>query len=210
MLRDTPEMRWGVLLVLLTTAMLLEPIFGESLLIELAGLALFQLVVVSALFSSIQDSRGRGAGLVLALVWFASSLLALFHDGYHGLVAGFSAALLAGSLIVTFRNLLDRESGDAEALVGAIFGFVLLAMAWAMLYVQIEHWHPGAIAFTETSGLWSSSVYFSLVTLTSLGYGDILPVDPLARIAAGLEAVVGVLYIAIMIGRIVGTYRNRP
>ncbi|WP_432653391.1 potassium channel family protein [Ruegeria atlantica] len=64
------------------------------------------------------------------------------------------------------------------------------------------------MAFPSDADLWSASIYFSLVTLTPLGYGDILPVSAVARISAGFEAVSGVLYIAIMIGSIVGTYRQ--
>ncbi|PRY26933.1 ion channel [Aliiruegeria haliotis] len=209
MLRDTPEVRWGALLVLLLVAILLEPVFGASRPVELLGLALLQFVVVRALFTSVTDRRGRIAGLALALFWFGATLFAIFVDALHGVVAAVSVLMLAGALYVTFRNLLDREAGDLEALVGAVFGYVLLAMAWAMFFVQIERWQPGAISFPDDAPLWSSSVYYSLVTLTSLGYGDILPVHPLARVMSGLEAVVGVLYIAVMIGSIVGSYRGR-
>jgi hypothetical protein len=58
------------------------------------------------------------------------------------------------------------------------------------------------------SDIWSSVVYYSIVTITSLGYGDILPISPLARMVAGFEAIVGVLYIAIMIGSIVGKFQT--
>ena len=84
----------------------------------------------------------------------------------------------------------------------------MLGMVWAMLFIQIESWQPGSISFTDGADIWSTSIYYSLVTLTSLGYGDILPISPLARVVAGLEAVVGVLYIAVMIGSIVGTYKG--
>lgn len=199
--------RWGILLMLLLLAILLEPLFGPALPVRLLGLALFEIVVVAALVTSVRDVRGRSFGAVIAALWFAASLLAMSTDVLHGPLVAVSVALLLGALFVTFRNLLDREAGDLDALIGAIFGYLLLAMAWAMLFVHIERWQPGAFTFPDDADHWSSLIYYSLVTLTSLGYGDILPVAALARIAAGLEAVVGVLYIAVMIGSIVGTYR---
>lgn len=200
-------LRWGILLLLLLLAILLEPLFGSARPVRLLGLALLEFVVVAALVTSVRDVRGRSFGAVIAVLWFAASLLAMSTDVLHGLVVAASVAMLLGALFVTFRNLLDREAGDLDALIGAIFGYILLAMAWAMLFLHLERWQPGAFAFPDDGDHWSSLIYYSLVTLTSLGYGDILPVAPLARIAAGLEAVVGVLYIAVMIGSIVGTYR---
>jgi voltage-gated potassium channel len=127
----------------------------------------------------------------------------------QGTVAVLSAALLAASLVVTIGNLLKQGRDDIEALLGGIFGYLLLAIVWAVLFVWIERWKPGSFVFAEQSDLSSTMIYHSLVTLTTLGYGDVLPSTPIARLAAGLEAVVGVLYIAVMIGSIVGTYKSR-
>lgn len=202
--------RWEILLTILLLAIAVEPIAGSTAAANLVALALFQIVVVATLLKSVKRNGYRGLGLALAFMWFGISVLALFTHQVHGVVAVFSGAMLLGALYVTFRNLLQRETGDFDALVGSIFGYVLLAMVWAMFYVQIERWHPGSLAIPADADLWSSSIYFSLVTLTSLGYGDILPLSAIARIAAGFEAVGGVLYIAIMIGSIVGTYRQKP
>lgn len=201
---------WEVLLTLLLLAIVIEPIAGPTTAANLLSLALFQIVVVATLLKSVKRGGHRGLGLTIAFLWFGITVLAVFTDQVQGLVAAFSGAMLVGALYVTFRNLFQREAGDFDALVGSIFGYVLLAMVWAMFYVQIERWHPGSIAFPVNADSWSSSIYFSLVTLTSLGYGDVLPVSAIARIAAGFEAVGGVLYIAIMIGSIVGTYREEP
>jgi len=202
-------LRWGALLALLLAAMVLEFLSDGSATVELISLGLFEFVVVAALVTSVPEILGRVIGAGIAALWFAATLVALIVDTGHDIVAAFSVVMLAGTLFVTFRNLLGRDTGDPDALVGAIFGYVLLAMTWAVLFVQIERWQPASFNFPAASDLWSSLIYFSLITLTTLGYGDVLPVAPLARIAAGLEAVVGVLYIAVMIGSIVGSYRRR-
>lgn len=115
---------------------------------------------------------------------------------------------MIAALWATFANLVNAREGNIDNLMGAVFGYLLLAVAWAILYRQMERLHPGSFAIEEGADLSSSMIHFSLVTLTTLGYGDILPQTRPAEIAAGLEAVVGVLYIAVMVGSIVGTYQR--
>jgi len=207
--KDHLGVRWGILLGMLLTVFILKPVFGSSLLTEMASIALLQLSVVGALLISATPRRFRVFFFGLSGIWFLASELALVNAQLQGTVAVLSAALLAASLVVTFGNLLKRGRDDIEALLGGIFGYLLLAIVWAVLFVWIERWNPGSFVFAEQSDLSSTMIYHSLVTLTTLGYGDVLPSTPIARLAAGLEAVVGVLYIAVMIGSIVGTYKSR-
>jgi hypothetical protein len=122
--------------------------------------------------------------------------------------AALAAALALALLLIraTFRTLFTHARADADALSGAIFGYFLLALLWAELYAGIELAAPGAFATPEGRPDGVAFLYLSLVTLTTLGYGDILPAAPLARIAAGLQAATGTLYVAVLIGRIVGVF----
>ena len=104
----------------------------------------------------------------------------------------------------TLIMLMSAPAADADALAGAVFGYFLLVVVWALFFRALEIWSPGAFAFAADADPSTELLYFSLVTITTLGYGDISPVDPLARISAGLEAATGTLYIAILIARIVG------
>ena len=74
----------------------------------------------------------------------------------------------------------------------------------------IEALAPGSFGFTDPSfeAAWNQLLYFSLVTLTTLGYGDITPVGAVARIWSALEAVTGTLYLAVLIARLVSLYRQ--
>ena len=202
-------MRWGILLGLLLTVFFIKPVFGSSLLTEMVSIAMLQFTVVGALLISAPSRRFRVMFLGLSGIWFLASELALVNARFDGTVAVLSAALLAASLIVTFGNLMKRGHGDIEALLGGIFGYLLLSMVWAVLFVWIERWKPGSFVIPEQSDLSSTMIYYSLVTLTTLGYGDVLPRTPIAELVSGLEAVVGVLYVAVMIGSIVGAYGNR-
>lgn len=206
-LSTTSGYHWGGLLIMLLGSILLEPLFGSSFAIELTSLALIELTIVGAIIFTLSDLRLRLIGAVISLIWFGSSLGAMLNGHLNGYVTLVSVVLIIGAPIMTFRALLARGQGDFETLVGGIFGYLLLAVVWALFYAHMIRWQPGSIEFVGDHDIWTSMVYFSLVTLTSLGYGDILPIHPLARIAAGLQAVVGVLYIAVMIGSIVGNYR---
>ncbi|NDR55034.1 potassium channel family protein [Aliiruegeria sabulilitoris] len=204
---ERAEIHWGVMLVLLVSAFLLEPLFGSSKVIEVTSLVLFELTIVGSIIMSAKARWLRAAGGALALIWFSYSLLAVFGIRMSGNLAYLTVILVLGALAVTFRILLREGRGNVETLLGAIFGYLLLGMAWAMLYVQIERNFPGSFAMPEGADIWSTMLYFSLVTLTTLGYGDILPNSSLAMMSAGFEAVVGVLYIAVMVGSIVGNLK---
>ncbi len=207
--KDHLGIRWGILLGLLLTIFILEPVFGSSLLTEIASIELLQITVVGALFASVPPGRFRHLWLWASGIWILASVVVLLIAPFNGAVAVLSAALLVASLVATFGNLMKRSHGDIDTLLGGIFGYLLLAMVWAVLFVRIERWNPGSFTFAEQSDLSSTMIYFSLVTLTTLGYGDVQPSTPIAQVAAGFEAVVGVLYVAVMIGSIIGTYQNR-
>src|SRR5215813_11347576 len=93
---------------------------------------------------------------------------------------------------------------DAEHLFAALSSYLLAGIYFGLLYWALEQLRPGtfvaATAFSKTGG-----IYFSFVTLATLGYGDIVPKTDVARGLAILEAVGGQLYIAVTIARLVGS-----
>ena len=104
-----------------------------------------------------------------------------------------------------------------DKLAGAASAYLLIGYTWGGLYGAIEHFWPGSFAFSENALLfggvnWEDFTYLSFVTLTTLGYGDITPVLPIARSLTMLESISGVLYIAFIISSLVGglRYRSAP
>ncbi|HTU00786.1 MAG TPA: potassium channel family protein [Candidatus Sulfotelmatobacter sp.] len=95
---------------------------------------------------------------------------------------------------------------------GAIVAYLLFALAWAQFYECVETFAPGAFTFSggggTATGWFSPLLYFSFITLTTLGYGDILPAHPAARSLATMEALIGQLYPAILIGRLVSLHAS--
>jgi voltage-gated potassium channel len=95
---------------------------------------------------------------------------------------------------------------------GAACTYLLMGLAFTALYVVLEHVHPPAlVADTARRGhtalAWADVVFFSFMTLTTVGYGDITPVSPEARLVALFEAVAGVFFLAFWVARLVALYR---
>ena len=122
----------------------------------------------------------------------------------EGPLAVLALAIVLGALVATFAELVGHRDATADSLVGAIFGYFVIAAACALLFRQMEGAHPGSFRLPEGGDLDTQMLYFSLITVTTAGYGDITPVTSVAQISAALEAALGTLYLAILIGRIVG------
>ena len=111
------------------------------------------------------------------------------------------------AVFVSFRYLLQSNRYEAELLFSAIFGHLLLALTWAFVYANIERWWPGSFTHSLEVLDWSTFQYFSLLTLTTLGFGEITPANALTRNLVAFEAVMGVMYVAVLIGSIIGNYK---
>jgi hypothetical protein len=123
---------------------------------------------------------------------------------------GLLAAFFALTVSRMFFSLKNARSVDEAHLATAVSIYLLLGMLWFALYSAIEALHPGAILFTHTrTDRQSELLYFSLVTLSTVGYGDILPIQGEVRMLAALEGITGVLYVAIIVAMLVGAYQRK-
>ena len=105
------------------------------------------------------------------------------------------------------KQILFSGHVDGNKVVGAISIYLLIGLIWALLYLFIAQTIPGAFNGLEQR-LWydnfADGAYFSFVTLTTLGYGDISPVVPIARFLVYMEAIVGVFYLTILVASLIG------
>jgi hypothetical protein len=121
-----------------------------------------------------------------------------------------SEAVIDVAAIGLFAGLVMKQflaSGRAAShrIGAAILVYLLLGMLWARLYEIAGVMIPGAFHMTEGAPTLTSYLYFSYVTLATIGYGDISPVHHVVRNLAVLEAITGQMYIAILIARLVST-----
>jgi hypothetical protein len=109
------------------------------------------------------------------------------------------------------RQVLFAGPVDANKIVGAICIYLLMGLIWTLMYLFIAQSIPGSFNGIEQM-VWYDNfadvAYYSYVTLTTLGYGDISPVAPIARFLVYMEAVVGVFYMAILVASLIGVGIN--
>ena len=197
--------RWSFLLALLIGSFVLQAILPNGPVTRLSGFVLFMLVFGGALYAGRTGRRATQAALALlggAVVVQILNVLGV--AGLEGPLAVLALAIVLGALIATFAELVGNRDATTDSLVGAIFGYFVIAAACALLFRQMEASHPGSFRLPDGGDLDTQMLYFSLITVTTVGYGDITPVTSLAQISAALEAALGTLYLAILIGRIVG------
>ncbi len=116
-----------------------------------------------------------------------------------------SAAWLVG------RRVLLTGHVDINIITGSVALYLIIGLIWATIYTLLVQLSPEAITGLEAgdwSDILSAMTYFSFVTLTTLGYGDISPVSPIARVLVILEAVTGMFYFAIVVASLVGSARS--
>ncbi len=113
------------------------------------------------------------------------------------------ASVVALSYVV-LSQVLRAGPVNKHRITGAIAGYLLFGLAWGEAYLAVELWRPGSFFTAGSVALIPESwMYYSFVTLTTVGYGDITPVSSPARSLAILEALTGQLYPAILLARLV-------
>jgi hypothetical protein len=177
-------------------------IFQVMTRVTLTVLLLFTLVTVAR-----RHGRLAGVALLVAAAVGLDWLQFVLPSRANATVSG---ALVLGGILALTVSLLVKVLGEGKVtwhrINGAVAVYLLLAVLFAVAYGVIAALADGAFAVAggeQPAAGWGGFLYFSLVTLTTVGYGDITAVHPMARSLAALEALVGQLFPAILIARLV-------
>ena len=117
----------------------------------------------------------------------------------------FGTVLYFYIVFLLVKNLLSIRVVTADMIYCAISIYLLIGIGWAGIYTIVEGISPGSFSVTSETG---DLLYFSFVTLTTVGYGDVLPVSILGKRLAVFEAAMGSIYMAVIIAMIVGRYMS--
>jgi len=207
--RQSPSL---LLLASLVILLLAAPEAAASAFTKVLINVLFALVMLAAVPAMTGRVWHRWVAISLAVLWLAfkvwdlASPNPLLQLGGDVLFIGF--CLFA--VIVLLRRIVIAARVDFEVLCASPSVFLLLAMAWAVGYEMMQLFAPGSFNITSQAGepVTMEFIYFSLTTITTLGYGDITPISSTARVWAILEAVVGQFYLAVLVARLVSLYRE--
>jgi len=175
---------------------------------------LFFAVVLSAMRSLSQSRWSQIFAMTVGVIALSGSVMAEAQPtptrGLLLSVYGCYLVIFLSLLVALCKSVFHSGKIDTNRIIGAISIYFLLALIWALIYSLIEVWQPNSFSIPNYVALGIRQqmicdlIYFSNVTLTTLGYGDIVPISNLARTLANLEAMAGQLYVAIVIASMVG------
>jgi hypothetical protein len=207
--------RYGSLLLTLLVLLLLQPVVDTKI-----GKYLLELFFIVALFAGLR-AIGIKKGLlrfevVLLLVSLAASIsgVLLKNEGLYCMgLFGRALFMLLVALIILF-DLFRARKVSGDTLAGAVCVYLLIAFISTYCFIMIEFLVPGSFSFTQGASrtqLWATRefypfFYLSMVTMTTVGYGDMSPVTTIARTFATLEALTGQVYLTILVARLVGMH----
>jgi len=185
----------------------------ENLTLQLIEYTSVILLMLSLLSLKTDRLWGKGfliiVGIMLTVVVVRGATeIGYFEYFYLGLMLLF---MLAATWLVGSQVLLTGEV-DLNIIVGSVALYLLIGMIWSILFTILLEFSPDALNGID-AGMWYDNypltTYFSFVTLTTLGYGDISPATPVAQVMVTLEAVMGMFYLAIIVASLIGGRRNR-
>jgi hypothetical protein len=187
-----------------------EEVKGGDLIVSI----LFSLVLLAAVLAVADRKRVLLIALLLAVPSVGGRWISHFRPDLVSpavfLIAGL--ALVAFVVVNLLRFVWRAPSVNIEVLCASISAYLMLGLMWSMAYWLVDQLTPGAFAFNTNAGTRSMSgfngFYFSFVTLSTVGYGDITPVSKIARWLAAMEAMTGLLYVAVLIARLVALYSS--
>ena len=204
-LQSRPDL---LLLLSLFVAILLTPVLNQDnwRRLVLAGVTFIPIVLSIVRLSQIKRWVWPSVLLALGNAVFVVAGNTFPSPTLTGIRWAFLAAFFGLTAAGLFSHLRNSRSVARAQLYTAVNIYLLLGLLWATLYLSIEAFSPGSIR--TGSDRQTDLLYFSLVTLSTIGYGDIVPLTGEARILAALEGVTGVLYIAITVALLIGRFRS--
>lgn len=202
-----------LLLASLLLMIVMSPLLESFVLGQRVLDVIFCLVLVSAVLSLTVRPTVQLAAIAAALAILLVRLTGALDFGDVWYLAGYvlSLFLLVLAFISLMKAIIVAHYIDLKIITDAVSCYLLIGIAWALIFSIIHTVLPHALDFGKPgeSEKWSSYIYLSFMTLTTLGYGDITSSNAVVQIWSILEAIVGVLFQAILIARLVSLYGTR-
>lgn len=192
---------FAILLVILITPFI-RPLGVAG---SLAATVLVAAVPLASYYALSGDLRHRAVFALLGIPFVLLDAVSLFHQARSVSVVmyAFGTLMYVYIVVLLLKALLARQSVTTDMIYCAISIYLLIGIMWAGIFAVVETVAPGSFASPSGS---VDFIYFSFVTLTTVGYGDVAPLTVLSKRLAVFEAGMGGVYMAIIVALIVGRY----
>lgn len=220
---NRPPAKFTLLFLSLILLFVLYPAAAElgqgAALLDISG----SLILLAAVYAIARQRRAKWAAVILAAATLAANWGGnIVHSRALDLITCLSyAAFFAFAAIVITRNILSEQQVTFDVIIGGACVYMILGLVWANLFTLLAFIQPNAFGgigvqaeiLREQSSWFSADnadlIYFSFTTLSTLGYGDIVPSSHATRSLAALEAILGQLYLTVLVARLVGLHIAR-
>ncbi|MEE8580713.1 MAG: potassium channel family protein [Myxococcota bacterium] len=209
--------RHAVLLIALLLLLMVLPLFAPSPF----GVPRFRLLVTAVLVAGVYSVSRHRRILITALSLSLPALVADWVAHFTGFAGAVTANLVLSAAFMGFVaaailvSVLQQDRVTTDTILGGICVYLLIGMTFVLLFSLVEFSRAGSFLvngqelaklFPDVRERFPTLIYFSFVTLTTLGYGDVQPAGEFAQMLCAGEAVVGQLYLTILVARLVGLH----
>jgi hypothetical protein len=207
--------RFLLLLVALTVLLLSYPYFQNTVVGATLGGLTSLATFITGVYAVRTNKPAFHMAVVLAVLAAVINIVALTYGTRgHPLTEGAYLIFDAFITVIIFFEVIRIKRIERDAIFGIVCVYLLIGVTFGTLYDLLETLVPGSFQINVASaGLeyigWRVLIFFSFMTLTTIGYGDVTPATFQAQSLALIEGVIGVLYVAVLIARIVGIYSQR-
>jgi hypothetical protein len=190
------------------------PFFGDNPTGAALGGLTSLLVLGAGVYALRACRKSRIVVGVLALCAFVASVVSLLGQVRGSMYSEICfSAYYAVTTVAVFAEVIRLRRFNMDAILGAVSVYLLIGVAFGSFFDLLETIEPGSFRLHDTLAVEATLgfrrlLFFSFMTLTSVGYGDITPVTDLAQSLSILEGVAGVLYVAVLVGGVVNAYRQ--
>ena len=205
------------MLLTLMLMILINPFVSQHPAMSWVGSITLVIVLLAAAYTVSGRSRGFRVTLLLGVPALLSQLAEFTADNFWLETLRYSATplFLFWVCILLLKDIALRiRTVTLELIMSSVSIYLLLGIGFTLVFALTEHLLPGSFTGLEDLAVTGDRVptflYYSFVTITTLGYGDISPVMPYSMTASYLLAILGQLYLAILVARLVAMYIGRP
>jgi len=199
----------GMIIILAIMQFVLIPMFGSYSSFMILLNIFWMLFLFAGIFSLATSNKQAVLISIIPILFVIFSWINVFIKTPFVLVVELILSICTFSLLIilVLKKVFEPGPITAHRIIGSIVIYMLMAQLWTVVYVFFYEHISGSFQLTmppfESNSLQANFLYFSYVTISTTGFGEILPLYPLARALVNLEAIFGVLYPVVLIGRLV-------